>query len=218
MNERYRQEEACVSEKTSARSGNYDRAGFSGSAMSDRGRILKRFRECNWTPILVALLLALGIPWMNACDLDLGQCGDEVVQTIRGEECDQGESNSDTEPDACRTDCTLPSCGDGVVDTGEGCDDGNNTDGDGCRADCMLPFCGDGITDPGETCDDGNGESCDGCTTYCVYPTCGDGVHCPALGEDCDDGNSIGGDGCESDCTVTPAGTFEITRVLLTPH
>lgn len=83
MNERYRQEEACVSEKTSARSGNYDRAGLAGSAMSDRGpivlgRISKRLREC-------------------------------------------------------------------------------------------------------------------------------------------DDGNSIGGDGCENDCTVTPVGTFEITRVSLTP-
>ncbi len=100
---------------------------------------------------------------------------------------------------------------------GEGCDDGNNTAGDGCQADCMLPFCGDGIPDPGETCDDGNGESCDGCTTYCVFPTCGDGFHCPGLGEDCDDGNSIGGDGCENDCTATPVGTFEITRVSLTP-
>ncbi|NOS99972.1 MAG: hypothetical protein HOP29_05040 [Phycisphaerales bacterium] len=30
-----------------------------------------------------------------------------------------------------------PCCGDGIVDDGEECDDGNNADGDGCSADCM---------------------------------------------------------------------------------
>lgn len=39
-------------------------------------------------------------------------------------------------PSACRLDCTVPSCGDGVVDGGEVCDDGNNMGGDGCAADC----------------------------------------------------------------------------------
>ena len=32
----------------------------------------------------------------------------------------------------------LPSCGDGVLDPGEECDDGNNDDGDGCAADCTV--------------------------------------------------------------------------------
>jgi cysteine-rich repeat protein len=36
----------------------------------------------------------------------------------------------------CRTDCTLPVCGDGRVDAGEVCDDGNTNGGDGCAADC----------------------------------------------------------------------------------
>ena len=29
-------------------------------------------------------------------------------------------------------------CGNGVVEAGEGCDDGNTTDGDGCSANCTL--------------------------------------------------------------------------------
>lgn len=37
---------------------------------------------------------------------------------------------------ACRPDCTIPTCGDGIVDAGEACDDGNNVGGDGCAADC----------------------------------------------------------------------------------
>ena len=31
-----------------------------------------------------------------------------------------------------------PPCGDGVPDSGEECDDGNNEDGDGCAADCTM--------------------------------------------------------------------------------
>jgi len=33
---------------------------------------------------------------------------------------------------------TLAECGDGVLDAGEECDDGNNTSGDGCSANCAI--------------------------------------------------------------------------------
>src|SRR3990172_12553390 len=47
--------------------------------------------------------------------------------------------------------CRLASCGNGLVDTGEGCDDGNNASGDGCSADCKrLEGCGNDHVDPGE--------------------------------------------------------------------
>ncbi len=39
-------------------------------------------------------------------------------------------------PSKCRLDCTIPTCGDGILDGGEVCDDGNTTSGDGCAADC----------------------------------------------------------------------------------
>jgi len=56
----------------------------------------------------------------------------------------------------------APTCGDGTVNSGEVCDDGNREDGDGCSADCLsTEVCGNGITDPGEECD---GESyCESC-------------------------------------------------------
>jgi cysteine-rich repeat protein len=39
-------------------------------------------------------------------------------------------------PSKCRTNCTVPKCGDSIVDGGEVCDDGNTVGGDGCAADC----------------------------------------------------------------------------------
>ena len=104
------------------------------------------------------------------------------------------------EPGTCR--CTL--CGDGTLDSGEACDDGNDETGDGCRPDCTVELCGDGITDPGEECDDGNDEPGDGCRVDCTVEICGDGI--PDPGEECDDGNDEPGDGCRGDCTVEICG------------
>jgi cysteine-rich repeat protein len=64
-----------------------------------------------------------------------------------------------------------PCCGDGILDAGEECDDGNTTSGDGCSATCTLekePCCGDGILDAGEECDDGNTTGGDGCSANCT--------------------------------------------------
>ncbi len=65
------------------------------------------------------------------------RCGDGEVNTP-AEQCDDGPDNSDATPDACRTDCVSPVCGDGVVDSGEQCDDGNDSDEDDCLSDCTL--------------------------------------------------------------------------------
>jgi len=47
-------------------------------------------------------------------------CGNGQVEP--GEECDDGDDNSDIIANACRTNCKLAYCGDDVVDTGEECD------------------------------------------------------------------------------------------------
>lgn len=61
-------------------------------------------------------------------------CGDGVVEG--DEACD--DANSD-ETDACLSDCTVASCGDGFVQVGEEvCDDGNDVVGDGCEDDCSY--------------------------------------------------------------------------------
>jgi len=49
-------------------------------------------------------------------------CGNGVLETGLGEQCDNGANNSNTVAGACRTNCQNPSCGDNVVDSGEQCD------------------------------------------------------------------------------------------------
>src|SRR5690606_31053470 len=46
--------------------------------------------------------------------------------------------NDDDRPDACRTGCVAARCGDGVLDTGEACDDANLLNGDGCSSTCAI--------------------------------------------------------------------------------
>jgi cysteine-rich repeat protein len=72
-------------------------------------------------------------------------CGDGFVQA---EECDDGNF---TNGDTCESDCTLPRCGNSIVDANEACDDGNQTASDGCENDCTSD-CGNGMVNPGELC------------------------------------------------------------------
>ena len=60
-------------------------------------------------------------------------CGNGIREG--SEECDNGDANANT-PNACRTNCTNPACGDLIVDNAapynEECDDGNGDNTDGC--------------------------------------------------------------------------------------
>jgi hypothetical protein len=70
----------------------------------------------------------------------VARCGDGHKRTVTSpsypdlEECDAGSSNSNHEMNACREDCRLPFCGDGVIDANEMCDPGGdyNSDETGC--------------------------------------------------------------------------------------
>lgn len=141
-------------------------------------------------------------------------------------------------PDASAPDANSPSdaertgCGDGRLQSGEACDDGNDEGGDGCSADCknieadtLCPapgspcvstvVCGDGRVSGQETCDDGNTQDGDGCDKTCKIQSgyrCGPaGQRCIAAkcgdgviagSEACDDGNDKASDGCSPICVV----------------
>lgn len=117
------------------------------------------------------------------------------------------DSDTSTTTTTTTTGTTGSSCGDGVVDDGEICDDGVN-DGayDGCASDCTAygPSCGDGEVNGSEGCDDGNDIDDDECSNSCTAPGCGDGV---VNGEEiCDDANDDNADGCLNTCVAASCG------------
>ena len=159
-------------------------------------------------------------------------CGNGVIDS--GEQCDTNNfggytchikcaeagmnySGAFTCTDQCKVDerackCIPPEtaiCGNGKVETGEECDDGNVKDGDGCSKACKLEVCGNGVLDFGEECDDGNTADGDCCSSTCKLEhsaacasTCGNGRI--ELGETCDD-NNLGyytGMGAEKVCKL----------------
>lgn len=114
-------------------------------------------------------------------DCRAARCGDGHVQ-LGVEDCDEGENNADDQADACRLTCQQAHCGDSVVDSGEGCDDGNDIQSDGCLNDCNAARCGDGQIQAGV-------EDCDGeadCSPACVWLDNGStqaraGRHCQGI-------------------------------------
>gem|GEM_PF-3376918 len=74
------------------------------------------------------------------CDADCTAvaCGDGTLNTTAGEVCDDG-TNNNTGEGFCIADCSaVQTCGDGIQNGTEQCDDGNLIDGDGCSSTCML--------------------------------------------------------------------------------
>jgi cysteine-rich repeat protein len=69
-------------------------------------------------------------------------------------------------------------CGNGILETGEECDDGNTRNRDGCDRNCENEGgdrCGDGEVTGNEQCDDGNTIPGDGCDQRCRNENQADG-------------------------------------------
>jgi len=81
----------------------------------------------------------------------------------------------------------IARCGNGLLEPGEACDDGNTQNRDGCASTChveptwsctgepsvCVTSCGDGNGEADEQCDDSNRLDGDGCSSACIYePVC----------------------------------------------
>ena len=119
-------------------------------------------------------------------------------------------------------------CGNGIFEGTEQCDDGGVTPNDGCSQTCEIdsgwqcsgvpsvcaPICGNALVQTPETCDDGGTSPGDGCDAVCQEESgwnctgqpstytefCGDGII--AGSETCDDFAVTPGDGCSATCQV----------------
>jgi cysteine-rich repeat protein len=86
--------------------------------------------------------------------------------------------------------CIGPPCGDGILDPGEACDDGNTAGGDCCSATCTAEPDG-GSCDDGEICTGGD---------QCAAGVC---AGSPVVdGTPCDDGSECTADGCQAGSCV----------------
>ncbi|MCB9531332.1 MAG: hypothetical protein H6700_06170 [Myxococcales bacterium] len=183
----------------------------------------------------------------------LAACGGESgspVPTDAGSDADaQGDASTDVAADASDTGVsdsdgpdapTGPRCGDGVVDTFEACDDGNQVTEsacpygvafcDACTADCSEslflegPTCGDGhLDEENEVCDrdDLGDATCAGLVPESVEGTPRCAFDCQTVETGacrvpvCGDGAVEGTEACDDGNTVTetacPAGTRECT-------
>lgn len=113
-----------------------------------------------------------------------------------------GESYTDSAGTTASGSATTSStCGDGFLDDGEECDDGEDgvgVDSPGCT-ECM-------VVEGWECFPDGQAMH-----SLCG-PLCGDGMWfdvtvqgvTPGFAEGCDDGNTTDGDGCDAECNVEP--------------
>ncbi len=130
----------------------------------------------------------------DSSDDGLCDASDQVYQTAYTRSCDDDTASTSTCGWNTWNYCNYngQSCGNGVIDGSEECDDGNDVATDACTTICTTNVCGDAyIYDGLEECDEGteNGAGCDSayestctaCSTSCYYTTqsgefCGDGV------------------------------------------
>ncbi|MBQ4359655.1 MAG: DUF4215 domain-containing protein [Proteobacteria bacterium] len=195
-----------------------------------------------------ACLLEKGYIWADGAVKRI--CGDGILQNTKTgaacadpvkENCELCDDGNLVNGDGCNDKCTVEpgfmcpevgkscvarSCGDGIIASGEECDDGFDpgkgvpVSGDGCSARCKLEDgyhcpeagkpcvkgkCGDGFIDGGETCDEGGAQASGGCVSCQIQK----GWKCDEAGKACvktvcGDGVLEGSETCEdsSACCV----------------
>lgn len=135
-------------------------------------------------------------------EIDIDDCTNECRTAICGDGICSADEGTQCNPDVgactgnfvCVQDCTNILCGNGTVDPGEECDDGNEVPDDSCSNECHTTFCGI------ESCSSSSSISASNSSS--VATLCGNGTVDP--GEECDDGNQISYDGCNATCHTVP--------------
>ena len=144
-----------------------------------------------------------------------GVCSSSSVACSKDSDCHGKDEKCKL--DGCSSSCLLegisPTCGNGILDAGEQCDDHNTNDGDGCSSKCLNEgtskmagaICGDNVLDHINSSVNGSiagGEDCD------TGGLCGDRITACVVGSTtaCDDGSICTprtDKGCNANCKNT---------------
>ncbi|MBN1773097.1 MAG: hypothetical protein JXB32_17655 [Deltaproteobacteria bacterium] len=135
-----------------------------------------------------------------ACECAAGYESLGALHCVPASRPDAGTDDAGTDDavpeDVAAEEETVPRCGDGIVQTGEECDDGNGADDDACLSTCRTARCGDGVVWSGvEECDTTEESPCTtvcGSTGWAVCADCTGWTCVPPAHEDCN--------GIDDDC------------------
>ncbi|MFH1437847.1 MAG: hypothetical protein ABIJ56_19215 [Pseudomonadota bacterium] len=164
------------------------------------------------------------VPVECYCDQD---CDDTEpcngMERCEAGQCEAGEPLEDGTPcvspfghdGECVDALCIPfGCGDGVLDDGEECDDGNGVSGDGCENNCTFSChesadCDDENACTDDACSETTGGRmcthepvsgpCDDGLLCTLTDTCGDDGLCGGTGDPCDDGTACTVDTCREE-------------------
>jgi hypothetical protein len=134
--------------------------------------------SARFAPVLLALatVFATGCNQVELDSVEMDHYGNYGLDAETGEEGgDEGADGADDGLEFGDEHGALPVCGDGELNSGEECDDGDANDDNGaCTSKCTINVCGDGLVFTGvEDCEEpgpmADGGMClDDCTA--VYP------------------------------------------------
>ena len=150
--------------------------------------------------------LCITVALLSGCQLEFDIPPGLMIQCSEEEPCSAGYICA-REHGICVQ--QEPSCGNGILEFPEACDDGFQDDCGTCNTTCTAPgtqaVCGDGAVCPElEFCDDGYEDACGTCNATCngegTGYDCGDSLLCPEF-EACDDGFNTNCGACNADCT-----------------
>ena len=102
---------------------------------------------------------------------------------------------------------TRSTCGNGIIEAGETCDDNNQVAGDGCDADCQVEACHVCSGAPSVCGFAPSGTAC-GASDACTVEACNASGTCVASPVDCDDGHA-----CTLDSCSVPIGCIHTPKV-----
>jgi cysteine-rich repeat protein len=121
--------------------------------------------------------------------------------------CSDGlDNDGDGSVDGADPDCSTPICGNGIIEFGEQCDDGNQSDGDCCSSACQFQAGGSACSD-GNVCTVGDG---------CFSGSCAAGVGLKDADGDGHVDGVCGGDDCNDADPQVWLSPLEVSTLLVT--